>query len=297
MDRLTCMAAFVKAADTGSFAAVAKASGTSPQLIAKQVAYLEARLGIRLLHRTTRRQSLTEAGHIFHERSKEVLAAAHDAEALAVGSNVKLQGRLRITAPSSFGRHSLIPMVTAFLRTYPEIALSLNLTDRLVDLVEEEYDAAFRIGATGGTSIAATRVGTYRLGVYAAPDYINRHGTPATMAELTRQELLGYAYASRPMDRNWTFTQAGQTSSVPGEGRLDINDSGALIAAALDGFGVVVAPEDAVATHVAAGTLVRIVPQYAVPARPIYLLHVATRRTTAKLRAFLKAAGNHFEPV
>jgi len=185
-------------------------------------------------------------------------------------------------------------MITAFLRSQPDITLSLNLTDRLVDLVEEECDVAFRIGTTGGASITATRIGTYSLAAYAAPAYLDRQGLPATLAELAKLEMLGYTYASRPMDRSWTFAHDGQTSSVPAEGRLDINDSGALIAAALTGFGVVIAPDDAVAAHVAAGTLVRVLPQYVVPVRPIYLLHVAGRRTPAKVRAFLKAAVDHF---
>jgi DNA-binding transcriptional LysR family regulator len=295
MDRLSCMAAFVKAVEAGSFAAAATSIGTSPQMIAKQVAYLEARLGVRLLQRTTRRQSLTEVGRSFYARSKDVLAAADDAEALVVEQNVKPRGHLRITAPSSFGRHSLVPMITAFLRAYPDITLSLNLTDRLIDLVEEECDAAFRIGATGGASIKATCLGPYRLAAYAAPDYLDRHGTPATPSALGTHEMLGYAYAARPMNQGWSFGQDGKTLSIPSEGRLDINDSDALITAALDGFGVVVAPVDAVAAHVAAGALVQIMPKYTVPTRPIYLLHVATKRTTVKLRAFLQAAESHFQ--
>jgi len=289
------MMAFVKAVEAGSFASAANASGTSPQLVAKQVAYLEARLGTRLLHRTTRRQNLTEPGRIYYERCRDVLAAVEDAEALAIELNVRPRGHLRITAPTSFGRHSLVAMITKFLRSHPEITLSLHLTDKLVNLVEDECDVGFRIGATGGSSVTAIQLGTYRLAAYAAPAYLVQYGSPTSLAELGERELLGYTYTSRPMDQRWTFAaRDDRIVSIPAEGRLDINDNAALIAAALDGFGVVIAPEDAVAAHIADGTLVRVLSHLNVPERPIYLVHVAGKRISAKVRAFLQAAENHF---
>ena len=294
MDRLSCMATFVRAVDSGSFAAAAAPNGSSPQMVAKQVAYLEARLGTRLLNRTTRRQSLTEAGRLFHERCREVLAAAADAEALTAGLNTRPRGHMRITAPSSFGRHSLMPMVTAFLDEHSEVTISVTLTDRLVDLVDEGFEAAIRIGVLGPASLAAQPLAPYRLLACASPAYLHRHGTPKTPSDLAAHELLGYAYWSRPAERAWTFTRGRTSVSVPAKGRLEVNDSGAMVTAALDGFGVVLGPEDALAAALGRGALVELLPDWSAPARPMHLLHAADKRKTPRLRAFIEAAVTRF---
>lgn len=294
MDRLSCMAAFVRAVEAGSFAAAAAQAGTSPQMIAKQVAYLEARLGLRLLHRTTRRQSLTEAGRLFHDRCRDVLAAADDAEALAAEFNAAPRGHLRITAPSSFGRHSLMPMVTAFLDRHPEVTIAVSLTDRLVDLVDEGYDAAIRIGASGQSSHVARQLAPYRLLACAAPVYLDRRGTPRVPSDLQSHELLGYTYVSRPPERAWAFTRGPETVAIPARGRLEVNDSNALLAAALAGFGIVLGPEDALRPALRSGALVRVLPDYDAPTRPMSLLVASGGRQTPKLRSFIEAVVERF---
>ena len=288
MDRLSCMATFVRAVDTGSFAAAAQA-GPSPQMVAKQVAYLEARLGTRLLTRTTRRQSLTEAGRLFYDRCREVLAAADDAEALASERGAVPRGHLRITAPATFGRHSLMPALTAFLDVHPGITVALTLTDRVTDLVEEGFEAAIRIGASDRASLVARPLTPYRLLACAAPAYLARRGTPATPVDLARHELLGYAFWSRPTDRAWTFVRGQESVTVPGKARLEVNDASALLVAAIAGFGILVGPADALAPALKRGELVPVLPDYEVPARPMHLLHSSDRRQTPRLRAFIAA--------
>ena len=287
MDRLSCMAAFVRAVDAGSFVGAAEQANTSPQMIAKQVSYLEARLGLRLLQRTTRRQSLTEAGALFYERCKDVLAAVDDAEALTSRLNAVPRGHLRVTAPSSFGRHSLMPTVAAFLVAHPEVNVSLTLTDRIVDLTDEGFDAAIRIGAIGTQSLVPHPLAPYRLIACASPAYVHRCGKPVIPSDLVGHEMLGYAYWSRPAEKVWTFTRGQEVVSVPCKGRMEVNDSGALAAAALSDFGVVLGPEDALHSAIAAGRLVRLLPDYLAPARPVNLLHAPDRRRPPKLTAFV----------
>jgi DNA-binding transcriptional LysR family regulator len=153
MDRLASMTAFVKAAEVGSFAAAASALRMSPQMIAKHVTWLESRLGARLLNRTTRRQSLTDIGKAYYDRCKTVLAEADWADSLADEAKGAPRGRLRVNAPVSFGAHSLTPVIAHYLRQYPRVEVDLVLNDRLVDLVEEEFEAVFRIGALEQTPI------------------------------------------------------------------------------------------------------------------------------------------------
>ncbi len=288
------MATFAQAVESGSFAAAAGQIGSSPQMVAKQVAYLEARLGTRLLNRTTRRQSLTEAGHLFYDRCKEVLAAAADAETLTAELGVRPRGHLRITAPSAFGSQSLMPMVTAFLTNHPEVTLSLTVTDRIVDLVEEGFEAAFRIGPLVTSSLVAQPLRVYRLIACASPAYLDRRGTPRLPGDLSSHELLGYTFLSRSSEQAWRFMRGRETLSVPVKGRMEVNDSGALVAAALEGFGIVLGPEDALRSAIMAGTLVQVLPEYAAPARPMHLIYASDRRRTPKLRSFIEAAVGYF---
>ena len=290
MDRLSCMATFAKAVEAGSFAAAAGHIGSSPQMVAKQVAYLETRLGTRLLNRTTRRQSLTEAGRLFYDRCKEVLAAAADAEALTAGLGVRPRGHLRVTAPSAFGSHSLMPMVTAFLDAHREVTMSLTLTDRVVDLVEEGFEAAFRIGPTATSSLVARPLRLYQLIACASPAYLARHGTPRTPADLFSHELLGYAFWSRSTEQGWRFGRGEDTSVVPVKGRLEVNDCGALVAAALEGFGIVLGPEDVLRPAIETEFLIQVLPDYAAPNRPMHLVYASDRRQTPKLRSFIEAS-------
>ncbi|MGH8409080.1 MAG: LysR family transcriptional regulator, partial [Pseudomonas sp.] len=197
MDRLSSMSAFVMAAELGSYARAAERLGMSPQMVAKHVAALERRLGARLLNRTTRRQSLTELGSAYYERCKHILTEAEAADSLAQIMNDTPRGKLKISAPVTFGSYSLMPLVTEFLRDNPEVEIDLHLTDRFVDLVEEGYEVAFRIGPLANSSLTARPLQPYRLVVCAAPKYLAERGTPLTPADLEHHECLGYAYWSR----------------------------------------------------------------------------------------------------
>lgn len=195
MDRLASMAVFVRSAELGSFAAAASALGLSPQMAAKHVISLESRLGARLLNWTTRRQSLTEIGRTCHERCKQVLAEANWADSLAEEAKGVPRGRLRINAPVSFGVQRLVPLITRYLRKYPNVHIDLVLNDRFVNLIEEGFEAAFRIGPLADSSLIARELSPFRLLACASPAYLQERGTPMTPSDLENHECLGFRCA------------------------------------------------------------------------------------------------------
>lgn len=294
-DQLGSMAAFVTAAETGSYASAAVRLGMSAQMVAKHVAGLERRLGARLLNRTTRRQSLTPLGQAYYERCKAVLAQVQAADALALEMNALPTGKLRISAPVTFGGSSLMPFIASFLRDYPDVQVDLQLTDHFTDLIADGFEAAFRIGplsASGmdSASLVARPLAPYQLVACASPAYLSAHGTPKAPADLARHQCLGYAYWARPADSQWQFHQDGKEYNVPVSSRLQVNESRALTLAALEGFGIVLGPRIFLAQALASGQLVQVLPDYQAPSRPMHLLYPADRLRTAKLRTFIDRA-------
>ncbi|MGI4837802.1 MAG: LysR family transcriptional regulator [Janthinobacterium lividum] len=289
MDRLTSMGAFVMAAESGSYASAAERLGLSAQMVAKHVAALERHLGARLLNRTTRRQSLTELGSAYYERCKHILSEAEAADSLAQIMNDTPRGKLRITAPVAFGSYVLMPFITQFLRQHPEVEIDLHLTDRFIDIVEEGYEVAFRIGPLNNSSLTARPLAPYRLAACAAPRYLAERGTPRTPADLQAHECLSYTYWARPAEREWQFSQGAEHYSVRVNSRLQVNESKALLTAALDGFGIVLGPVDFLQPALQSGELVQLLTDYAAPSREMHLLYTANRQRTAKLRRFIEA--------
>ncbi|TFY91966.1 LysR family transcriptional regulator [Pseudomonas kairouanensis] len=288
------MNAFVMAAELGSYARAAERLNMSPQMVAKHVTALEQRLGARLLNRTTRRQSLTELGGAYYERCKHILTEAEAADSLAQIMNDTPRGKLRITAPVTFGSYSLMPLVTQFLRDHPDVEIDLHLTDRFVDLVEEGYEVAFRIGPLATTSLTARPLAPYQLVACAAPAYLAKRGVPRVPADLEQHECLGYVFWSRPADREWVFQHGSVAHAVQVSSRLQVNESRALMSAALDGFGIVLGPEDFLRGALERAELVRVLPGFAPPSRPMHLVYTANRQRTAKLRHFVDAVVRHF---
>lgn len=290
MDRLSSMEAFVTAAECGSYAKAAERMGLSPQMVAKHVAALEHRLGARLLNRTTRRQSLTELGQAYLERCKHILSEARAADSLGEMMNDTPRGKLKISAPITFGSSRLTPFVTTFLRLHPEIEIDLQLTDRFVDLVEEGFDIAFRIGPVEVSSLTARPLAPYQLVACAAPGYLAERGVPQRPQDLSQHECLGYAWWSQPTDREWVFCKGSTVARVQVASRLRVNESRALLSAALDGFGIVLGPLIFLEPALRSGELVRVLPDYEAPSRPLHMLYTGSRQRTAKLRRFIDAA-------
>jgi DNA-binding transcriptional LysR family regulator len=227
MDRTDAIAVFIAVADHGSFAAAARRLGRSPASVTRAVADLESRLGVRLLTRTTRAVSTTEAGQRFLGGAKRVLADLDEIERAAAGQGTAPRGELRLTAPILFGRLHVLPIVTEFLDRFPEVQAALALVDRPVDLVEEGLDVAVRIGALGESSAVATRVGALRRIVVASPDYLARRGTPQRPADLSDHDVV--AFSGIAGVEHWVFREAARDVNVAIRPRLVVSTAEAAI--------------------------------------------------------------------
>lgn len=294
MDRLTSMAVFVKAADLGSFAKAAAALNLSPQMVAKHVLSLEDRLGMTLLNRTTRRQSLTDIGRAYYDRCKLVLAEAEAADGLANEMRKTPRGILRIGAGKTFGAFALAPFLKNWLSEHPSVEADLVLEDRYTDPLDEGLDVIIRIGELADTNLIAHPLAPYRLITCASPAYLAEHGTPVHPSDLESHQCLGFASWSRTFGCEWTFAKDGRTQTINVQGRLRSNDWAALLNAAVAGMGITLGPERVLSAELTSGRLVRVLPDYDGPAKPVHLLYPASRRPAAALRAFIEAAVREF---
>lgn len=290
MDRLTSMAVFVKVTEQGSFAAAADALHLSAQMVSKHILFLEKRLGARLINRTTRRQHLTEIGQAFYQRCKAVLSEAQAAESVADELSLAPRGRLRINAPVTFGTYALTPLVNRYLQQYPAVRVDLTLTDRYVDVIDEGYEAVIRLGELADSSLNARELAPYRIIACASPGYLARSGTPRQPSDLEHHECLSYSFTSRPPLKEWQFNHHGQIQRVRIQSRLQINDSSALLNAALSDGGIISGAEVMLRPYLASGQLLRVLPDYEAPSRPLHILFSAQRQLTPKLRSFIDYA-------
>jgi DNA-binding transcriptional LysR family regulator len=295
MDRLSSMAAFVKAVETGSFSAAGDAMQMSAQLIGKHVHHLEQRLGVRLLNRTTRRQSLTDFGREFYERSKSILAEVEMAENLAAETQALPSGRLRINAPVSFGMQSLAPRLPEFMQANPMISVELTLANRSVDLIDEGFDVVFRVGQLSDSGLIARPLAPYRLILCAAPSYLKGRPPITTPWDLQEHECLGFSHTE--LRTHWTFDGPEGRVVVPVSGRYMADHGEPLLCAAIAGLGVMLQPVELVSHSLEQGALVPLLPDYPVPSRALHVLYAPDRRITPKLRTFLDFATSTFGPV
>lgn len=261
MDRLESMAVFVKAVDLGSFAAAAVALDLSGPMVGKHVRFIEERLGVRLLNRTTRRQSLTDFGRAYYERCRVVLAEAEAADALAAEQFSEPRGKLRVTMPAHFGRHCVTPVLLKLARQYPMLELDLSLTDRLADLAEDGYDLAIRTGTLDDkVGVIARRVARQGMVVCAAPSYLRIHGEPQRIEDLADHQAIVYRRLGQVV-QPWLFVREGQpTLEITPTGRLRLDDLDAIADAAADGMGLAWLPWWLVRDRIQAGALMALLP-------------------------------------
>ena len=285
MDRLTLMATFVKAVELGSFSAVADELNLSPQMVGKQVKMLEQHLGVSLLNRTTRKQSLTDFGRTFYQRAKLILADMDAAEEMAAVTRGVPSGRLRINAPVTFGVSSLSPKLLEYMVRYPQVSVDLTLSNELVDLVDGGYDAVFRIGELADCGLKALPLMPYQMVLCAAPSYLARRPPITTPWDLQEHECLAFAYSDGRS--HLRFEGPEGCIDVPIKSRLTINQGDPLLSGAVAGLGVVMLPLELVKDSLRSGTLVSLLPQYKVPVSPMSLLYAPDPRLTPKLRSFI----------
>lgn len=281
------MAVFVKAADLGSFTGAANALGLSSQMVGKHISGLEARLGVTLLQRTTRRQALTEMGRRYYERCRVILAEAAAADALVEEAGVEPSGRLRVSAPIGYGAMRLAPALADFVARHPAIEVELSLTDRFVDLVGEGYDAVLRLGPIGETSLAVREFASHNQVACASPAYLARNGRPRTPTDLAHHACLGFVnWSGRPY-AEWRFGHKGVIHAVQVHSRFQVNDGRTLVSAAIAGHGIILQPDAVVAEAIACGALEAVLADYVAPSRTLYLLHMPREPLPLKIRALV----------
>ncbi|WP_240766571.1 LysR family transcriptional regulator [Paraburkholderia flava] len=286
MDKLAGMAMFVRVVESGSFSAAAEASDVSPTMAAKHIRVIEERLGARLLHRTTRRQQLTEVGRLYYERCKQALADVALAEASASELQASPRGNVRLVAPVSFGSQVVVPVLTDYLECHPDVSVELTLDNRVPELLDEGYELGIQIGDVNDASLVARPLRPYRRILAAAPAYLATHGQPEHPEQLSAHVCLGLAYW-RHHDRWHLSGPDGATCEVQVSGRFTSNQGSALRIAALHGAGIVLQPEPLLADDIAAGRLIQVLPAWSYKPTPMHLIYAQDRRPSAKLRSVI----------
>jgi DNA-binding transcriptional LysR family regulator len=293
MDRFASISAFNAVVEAGSFVRAAERLGASTSTLSRQIAELEQHLGARLLNRTTRKLSLTEGGQAFYERAVQLLAELQEAEAVASSSAAAPRGTLRLTCSHAMGVQRIAPAIASFVAHYREVRFEVSVLDRIVDLVEEGYDLAIRIGRVGSDRLVARRLGVMRLLACAAPAYLKTHGTPRKPADLADHAVLTYAYSPNPRVLRLTGRQ-GQHEDVRVSGPLHSNSGDLSIAAAIAGLGVAFEPDFMVESALAAGELVRVLPGYESTPGEIWAVYPSRRHLSAKVRLFVDHLAQQF---
>ena len=292
MDRFLEMQTFNAVVEAGSFVKAANALDISNAAVSRYVVDMETRLGVRLLHRTTRRLSLTEEGQVFYARSKELLAELQEAEDEITSRRDAASGLLRVNAPFTFGILHLAPLWGEFKALHPKVSLDITLADRLVDLVEEGYDVAIRIAMLENSSLVSKRLATTRIVVCASPQYLAQHGTPQHPSELTNHAIISYSYLSTKDE--WKFTGPHGPVSVKTNPCIHTNSGDTCRAAALAHQGVILQPTFLVGRDLQEGTLVELMPEYRSIELGIYAVYPTRKHVSAKVRALIDFLAVHF---
>jgi DNA-binding transcriptional LysR family regulator len=286
LDRFTGMAVFVKVVESASFAAAARHFGMSPAMVSKHVQSMEERLGVRLLNRTTRRVSPTEVGQNYYEHCQRILAEMENADRAAGDLQTVPRGLLRVTAPVSFSLRHIGPAIAEYLAAYPNVSIELSLDDPYVDLVEERFDLAIRVGRLADSSLTARKLCSVTMMLCAAPAYLQANGTPQTPDDLTKHNCLVYTYTT-PQSAWRFFDRDGEEHVVRISGRFLANNGDALRAMALRGVGIILAPDFIVEEDVEAGHLIRLLPDYTTQETPVHAVYPHGRLMSAKTRTFI----------
>ena len=287
MDRLQTLEVFIAVAEAQSFVGGAKRIGISAPSATRGVNALESRLGTRLFTRTTRKVRLTDVGESYFEDAKRIVAELQMADDAATGNASNPAGRLRITCPHEFGRIYIMPVVTAYLDTYPDVSAEVVMVDRVVNIVEEGFDIAVRIGALPSSGLSAIKVGGVRRVICGAPNYFNQYGVPQTPKDLTEHRIISGSPVSS--SREWHFQEPCKTT-VKINSRLVVSSIAAAIETARNGWGLTRVLSYQVNSDLAANTMQTVLADYEPEELPIHLVHTEGRRAAAKVRTFLDFA-------
>ena len=286
VDRLKQIESFVAVTQKGSLTAAAAAEAVAPAVIGRRIDALEERLGVKLLTRTTRRITLTHEGSAFLEDCQRLLADLASAEASVSAGGVKASGHLRITAPAGFGRRHVAPLAPQFLAAHPDVSVSLNLSDRVVDIVNEGFDCAVRVGDMPDSSLVSVRLADNRRLCVASPDYLKRAGTPTHPNELSRHACLGLS-SDASQTRGWAFTVNGEVIHLRPQGRLDCSDGQVLHDWCVAGLGIAWRSTWEVERAIAGGRLVTVLDEFAAPPNGIFAVFAQRKHLPLRVRLWI----------
>ena len=289
MDRFDAMQAFARVVETGSFTKAADTLHMSKTTVTQLVQQLEARLRVRLLNRTTRKVNVTADGAAYYERVIRLLADLDDAETSLSNASTSPRGRLRVDVPSPLARLILIPALPAFYARYPEIQLDMGVSDRVVDIIDENVDCVVRGGEITDLSLVARHVGDLPISVYAAPSYLQRAGTPAHPSEVegSQHRVVSFIGRTRTVIP-YELQRGGEKINIQGRHVLSVDDGNAYLAAGLAGLGILPLPDYMASAHLVSGELVRLFEDWRLEPMPLYLAFPPNRHVSAKLRVFME---------
>ncbi|QFU02067.1 HTH-type transcriptional regulator DmlR [Halomonas sp. THAF5a] len=297
MDRLDAMRAFITVVSEGSFTRAAERLAMSPQLVSKYVAQLEAHLGVRLLNRTTRRLHLTEAGRRYHPRAQQLLADLDDVEHQLGDLQTQARGLLRISAPVSFATRHLAPLLGDFQRAHPGVDIDLQLNDRKVDIVEEGFDIALRIGHLKSSSLIAKRIAPVRLVMCASPAYLTQHGTPERPEQLKAHRYLRYSYAEQEAGDSlsrWLPGRGPAGGGDPISGDFVCNNGDVLVESAIAGAGIALQPTFIAGPALQDGRLRVVLPDHEPRPMSLYAVYAHRQLLASKVRCFVDFLEGYF---
>lgn len=278
---------FVYVAENESFTLASKKMGISTAQVSRQVSALEKRLNIKLFYRTTRKVSLTEEGRIFYQHCRGVLDGLNTAELAVTNLQSKPQGRVKLTAPVTYGEQQILPLVNDFAVQYSELEVTANLSNQQVDLVEEGYDLAIRLGKLADSTLMAKKLGTRTNYVCAAPSYLEKQGIPHSLSELNKHNCL-----QGSLDY-WHFVDDGKERNIRIRGRLSYNSGYSLTDAALKGLGIVQLPDYYVQQYIESGELITILDNYREPDEGIWAVYPQNRHLSPKIRLLVDYLVKH----
>jgi DNA-binding transcriptional LysR family regulator len=288
VDHFKQIATFVNVAQRGSLSAAARHEGIAPAMVSRRLDALEARLGVKLLQRTTRRLSLTPEGNAFVEDCQKILRDLQDAESAVAARGAEATGQLRITAPAGFGRKYVAPIVAEFLHSQPRVSVALELSDRIVDLIAEGIDCAVRFGEQADSSLVRVPLGESRRVVVAAPTYLERHGTPRQPKDLVKHRCLVLGDAGgQGVQRGWSFQMDAGVQALRVDGPLTCNDGAVLHEWALGGLGLTWRSLWEIGEDLAAGRLVTVLDEFEAPPTRVYGVFPARKHLPLRLRTFV----------
>lgn len=294
MDKLTAFDAFVQSAETGSFVAAGRKLGLSASAVGKAVMRLEQRLNVRLFNRNTRNMTLTEEGRLFLERCRRIFEEVEAAESELAQSNRTPRGRLRVSLP--LVGMLLTPVMASFMRAWPEVQLDLDFSDRLVDVVEEGFDAVIRTGQPSDSRLMSRNVGRFRLKIVASPGYLARYGVPETPDDLAHHQCLHQRSPSTGKLRPWPIGRAQKPEKIILPERMSATAVDPLIELAIEDLGIACLPPFAIRSELSDGRLVSILEDWVIGTDQFNVLWPASRQITPKLRAFIDFMTEHLQP-